>query len=168
MLWHHWDEDYKIKIKYETMIFASFYKKEQRRALRTIPLLEISIGVTALQHIDSQAFLGLEWENLYIPIEPEIFTGTRGAPGSKTVTTTSDISYHYFLKNITGLYLVDEAGNVASIVSVVGTTITLSQDIAGTSSNFYPAIKAITKNINSTFITSRILSCPLIFEQVKE
>lgn len=168
MLWHDWKNAYTIRLKYETMIFESSLGKEQRRGLRTVPLLEISMNVTAVQHTDTQSFLGRQWEYIYAPIEIEGFTGTRGGAGSKTVTITSDVSYYFFLKHISGLYLIDEDGNHAAIVSIVGTTITLDQDIAGTSTDFWPAIKAVTKNANSTLVTSRVLTGSLSLEQVKE
>ena len=167
MLWHNWSDGYKIKFSYETILFESHTKKEQRRPLRTTPLLQLAITQRLLDSTEAQKFMGLELEELYVPLEIESFTGTRGAPGAHTVTATSTITYHWILANISGLYLIDEDGNQAAIQSVVGSVINLDQDLAGTSTDFWPALKCLVKDVGPSLITDNAIQCSLLLEQIK-
>ena len=168
IIWHNWKSDYKIKLTYETIIFESHLKKEQRRALRTEPLLQFSISALFLERNDAQSFLGLELQEIYLPIETEFFEGTRGAAGTKKVTATSSITYHWLLKNISNLYLIDNDENQAAIVSIVGNVINLDQDLAGTSNDFWPATKCFLKDVDQSYLTDSAIETPLLFEQKKE
>lgn len=168
IIWHNWKSDYKIKLSYETIIFESHLKKEQRRSLRTEPLIQISILASFLDRNDAQSFLGLSLSTFYLPIEIEYFTGTRGAAGTKKITVSSSITYHWYLKNISNLYLLDNDENRAVITSIVGSQINLDQDLAGTSTDFWPAIKCFVKDIDQKFLTDNALETALLFEQIKE
>lgn len=168
MLWHDWKNEYKIKFSYETILFESHNKKEQRRPLRTEPLLQVSITQTLLDNTEAQKFMGLELEELYLPIEPEYFTGTRGSAGTKKITVSTSLAYHWILTNISNLYVLDEDGNGASILSIVGSVINLDQDLAGTNNNFWPALKCLVKEVSQPFITDNALRCSLLLEQIKE
>lgn len=164
ILLHNWIENFKIKITYQTKIYSSFFKKEQRRALRTYPLLEISKKFI-FDGIDAQDFLAKKYEYLYVPIDVEFFTGTRSA---LKITATSSIADFFFMKNLNNVYVIDENGNIAKISSIVGSVINLTTAISGTSTSFWTCIKAFTKALDIQYITNQILSANVVFQQVKE
>ena len=166
LLWHNWTTEYVVKMSYDTKIFTSHLRLEQRRSLRTTPLLEFSISCLSFDQ-NARRFIGMKKENLYVPFEPECFTGTRGLVGTKTVTITSDISDFFFLKNI-ALYLCDSNGNIGEISSVVGSVITLTADLAGTANIFYPCFKCFCKDVTVAYPTPATTEANLTLEQIKE
>jgi hypothetical protein len=104
----------------------------------------------------------------FIPFEPEAFLGTRGLAGTKKVTIANDITNYFLLKNVTPLYICDADGNYVKISSMAGNEIILESDLAGTSSEMFPCLKTITKNIQQSFLTSKIVSTNFVFEHVRE
>lgn len=166
LLWHNWASEYVLKLSYDTKIFTSHLRLEQRRGLRTSPLLELSLVCLFLS--SAKNFIGQKKEDLYVPFEPEAFIGTRGGIGTHTITITSDISDCFILKNASNLYLCDIDGNIAEIVSLVGSLITLDADLGGTSNEFFPCLKCFAKDINQSYPTSETLEASLTLEQIKE
>lgn len=165
LLIHNWDSDLKIKLSYETKIFESFFKKEQRRALRTEPRIEVSKNILC-ESQDAKEILGRNFNTtFYVPLDMEFFLGARG---SKKIVASTDISAFFFLNNLSGLYIISEDEYTSKIVSVIGTSINLESTIEGASNNFYTAIKVFIKNIDFQYESDGIVSTNIIFQQVKE
>lgn len=167
LLWHDWKTEYAIKLSYDTKIFSSYLRLEQRRSLRTTPLLEITIACLYFDH-NARRFMGAKKEELYVPFEPENFEGTRGSVGSHTITIISDIADCFFLKNTDIDYICDSDGNIGEVVSIVGSLITLTSDLAGTATLFYPCFKCLCKEINPSYHTDNVIESNLTLEQIKE
>lgn len=160
---HEWSVPLGIRLAYETTVYQSYYRAEQRRALRTKPLLEVRKNLV-FEATDAQKFLASIAEEVYIPIDQEYIYGTRGF---LKVTTTTDLSYYYFLKNLDNVYLIDEDENLAKVASVVGSTINLVTNISGTSKHMYTAIKAYYKNASIQYETDGLISLGVTFLQIR-
>lgn len=162
---HTWSENFKIKITYETKIFESFFKKEQRRALRTYPKIEMARSII-LEKEDARKMLSRNFNNVvYIPLDMEVFSGVRG---TKTVTSDVSLTNFFFLNNLNNVYLIDDDENRSKVTSIVGKVINLDASILGTGTIFYPCLKCFIKSLNFNYETDTIISLGVTAEQVKE
>lgn len=164
MLWHNWTSGLKVKLTFETAVFESYFRQEQRRQIRRAPLVEIDIAVLEKNfQIENSAF-----SFFYIPFMPEKFTGTRGAVGEKKITITSDVSSFFFLSTLNNLYCCDLDGNIAKILSKVGTVLKLDSDLSGTKTDFYIALKCFTSETVLEYQTDALCVSSINFQMVKE
>lgn len=166
LLRHNWISTFNLRLGYETMIFTSHLQLEQRRALRTVPTIEITIDSFEAGE-NARKLLSQTIQYVYAPFSPEKFTGVRGLVGSKSVTISTDISYFFVLKTLPNLYVCDSDGNYAKIVSLVGNVLTLDGDLAGTSVEMFPCLKCITKNVEETYTTNGMVNTSFVLEHIK-
>lgn len=158
-----WKNALTVRNKYETVIFASFQKAEQRRAVRTIPLLEGKYNAMLFDD-DAKEFLSREQSIIYVPLEFEKFTGTRG---SLKVTASTSIANFFYLK-YAQVYIVDEDENRAKVTSVSGSDVNLATNISGTSTSFYTAIKAYSQSYPISAITGDVIGVSVDWKQILE
>ena len=168
IFFHNWKDTYKVRYGFETVIFSSQFKREQRRPVRTTPTMSVEIKTSLLTSTELFNFLGGNLTTVYLPFEVEKFTGTRGSPSTKIVTAVTDISSFFNLSYLKTGYIIDSDGNVGEITGVSGSTISLTADLAGTSTEMYYCIKAILKEAVPSFITDEKAEMTLVLEKVKE
>jgi len=159
---HNWENKFSISVSFETNIFQSFLRSEQRRQLRTFPILEMKKNFLLVAG-DAREFLSRNYEEVIIPIDIENFGGVRGAAGQKKVTASTSISDFWFLNNLSEAYIIDDDENYEKITSIAGSVINLDGDLDGTSNTFYVAVECFTKNINLEYLNGNILRVNAIF-----
>lgn len=165
VFFHDWTGEFSIKLTYETVISASYVGVEQRRAMRSANKPQIEVHKTMLLNAAKMRDLLSRQFNqeLYIPLDVEWLKGTRG---TNKITAITALTNHYFLKNISGLYLMDEDENRQAITGISGQDINLAGNLAGTSNFFYPAIKAFTRDLPANFETDMMVKIDMTFEQI--
>ena len=125
----NWADAISVKYRFDTALFASEHYREQRKALKALPCIDMSFNVLA----DTRAPEIWDWLRaslnapLYVPMwtEPLIPAAATGGPWTSVVT--QDFSGCYYFNNLTRFVIfIDRtqatAPQLATLGAISGTT----------------------------------------------